>query len=62
MATANLQTGADEEGEDGDGKTREPFLVDTFWEDYKNYDVPKFALVGAQLDEKERQDMEHQEK
>ena len=62
MATANLQTGAEEEAEDDDDKNKEPFLVDTFWEDYKNYDVPKFALVGAQLDEQERQDMEHQEK
>ena len=54
MATANLQTGAEEEAEDDDDKNKEPFLIDTFWEDYKNYDVPKFALVGAQLDEKER--------
>jgi hypothetical protein len=54
MATANLQTGAEEEAEDGEENGKEPFLVDTFWEDYKNYDVPKFALVGAQLDENER--------
>ncbi len=55
MATANLQTGA-EEDEDADCKrpNKEPFLVDTFWEDYKNYNVPKFALVGAVLDEEER--------
>lgn len=53
MATANLQAGADELEYAPDGK-REPFLADTFWEDYKNFDVPKFAVVGAHLDEKER--------
>jgi len=51
MATANLQAGA-EEYDELDGK-REPFLADTFWEDYKNYDVPKYAVFSVHLDEDE---------
>ncbi len=56
MATANLQVGADELELAPDGK-KQPFLADTFWEDYKNYDVPLFAVITAHLDEKERDDL-----
>jgi len=39
MATANIEGGADEFEYTPDGK-KTPFLADTFWEDYKNYDIP----------------------
>ena len=58
MAMATLQTDADEYDVATDNK-KSPFLVDTFWEDYKNYEIPEFALVKTHLDEKEQADFKY---
>jgi hypothetical protein len=52
MAVANISAGADEYEYGPDGK-KSPFLADTFWEDYKNYDIPQFGTVRVHLDETE---------
>jgi hypothetical protein len=61
MAVANISAGADEYEYGPDGK-KSPFLADTFWEDYKNYDIPQFGTVRVHLDETEQADIDYQER